>query len=134
MLKYIYNQIVKFLNNCFGVLSFSSYGSDLLIKEFIKVILSTMEISVILMFTVLGVLTLLCVSMLIFGFIIRLMIKKLLSGKIGNNYIQKQENKVLVLSNAIKSAEKVREALTTKINNLKNELTEEQKKVVIVND
>lgn len=87
-----------------------------------------MEISLILMFTILGVLSLLCLCMVIFGLIIRLTIKKIIAGKVYN--IAKQENKVLVLTNAIKSAEKVKDALVTKIENLKNELSVEQKKVV----
>ena len=86
-----------------------------------------MEISLILLCTIVGVLLLLSLSIIIFGIIIWHSIKKLSNGKVSyvDNRVEKQDNKVLVLADAIKSAEKYKDELNSRIENLKCQMVKE---------
>lgn len=86
-----------------------------------------MEISLILLCTIVGVLLLLSLAIIIFGIIIWHSIKKLSNGKVSyvDNRVEKQDNKVLVLADAIKSAEKYKDELNSRIENLKSQMVKE---------
>lgn len=110
-------------------LSFN-FGGDFLINCFCEVLYS-MELSLIILFSLLGISFLLLVSLLIFGLVIRSMIKKFVASKVNyvDNRVARQDNKVLILDNAIKSAEKCKLELTDRIEKLRSQLLEENKKL-----
>ena len=102
-------------------LSFN-FGGDFLKSIICEVV--NMELSLIVLFVILGFLILLLISFLIFGLVIRSLIKKVISGKVSyvDNRVGKQDNKFLVLDNAIKSAENLKSELNDRILKLKAEL------------
>lgn len=114
---FLYNKFIKLPTN---------FGSDLILKN-ITGVLKCMEISLILLCTIVGVLLLLSLSIIIFGIIIWHSIKKLSNGKVSyvDNRVEKQDNKVLVLADAIKSAEKYKDELNSRIENLKCQMVKE---------
>lgn len=123
MISFIYNKSVR--------LSFN-FGGDLILKKILGVI-SYMDLSLVVLFVVLGVLCLLLISILIFGLIIRSMIKKFIASKINyvDNRVAKQDNKILVLDDAIKSAEGLKSELDNRILKLKTELRD---RIVKINE
>lgn len=88
-----------------------------------------MSVNLILMVTILAVLFLLLFSLLMFGLLIKHSLKKLAEknsvvNTTNTTKIDKQDNKVLVLSEALANAENLRKVLDTKIVALKKDLLE----------